>query len=631
MKCTVYYDVVNLILRMCEEASKMEIDRINSVFLLKSLLENEESPLADAIFNQIECDYYQDILCLCYERLTIMSCRKRKRDLPYETIEFKLEDRLVSMKIDEDLFDLVRNLSMTEYLIDINELTRNFVNVMPTEIVIILRSVGINIKALKEVFQEDQYNQKNKEESEIEAKYVAFNIPNEIKSFVQNLNEKFRSKKCDISGRDKECELVWQTLQKRTKRNVILIGEPGVGKTSIVEKITYDIVSGNCPEEFKNMTVLSLDVTSSIAGTIYRGQAEERYAILSEFLEGRSDVILFIDEIHLIRGAGATREGEADLANAIKPILAGSNVRVIGATTVREYNEYFSKDGAIKRRFRPIEVKEPKIDEVYPMLEKSIETLSKYHHVKIDKPMIDYIILNSSCFNYETKNPDRTKDLIDLSMVVAKQNGKAKVDEECVRSNFKYNLEYFEKMSRDDKLSVAYHEAGHAIVSKCSGLLKNHKVIAISILPTEEYNGVTVYDFDDSYVNPTFEYFIDEIASNLAGRVAEKMYTKTLSSGAATDLKHATEYAYNVVTKYGMSELGVNRSYDTNIMNEKISTNVNEAIDKIINKATERAETILNSNIDALHKLVEMLLQKGIVSEKEFSKLFEKKSKKVTS
>lgn len=129
-------------------------------------------------------------------------------------------------------------------------------------------------------------------------------------------------------------------MQKKTKRNVVLIGEPGVGKTSVVVKITHDILSVNCPDEFKNSVVLSLDVTSSVAGTQYRGQAEERYSAFAQFLENQKNVIVFIDEIHLIRGAGACREGEVDLANALKPILAGGNVRVIGATTNEEYEKY---------------------------------------------------------------------------------------------------------------------------------------------------------------------------------------------------------------------------------------------------------------------------------------------------
>lgn len=494
---------------------------------------------------------------------------------------------------------------------------------IPKDILIFLRNLGVSTKDFK-----DYFLQEDNEKEGI--------LPKEVESFMRVLNEKYKKNtRCSILGRDSECETVWKTLQKKTKRNVILIGKPGVGKSSIAKKITHDIVNGNCPEEFKNYSVISVDVNATIAGTIYRGQAEERFQELVQFLEKTDNVILFIDEIHTILGAGACREGETDLANALKPILAEDKVRVIGATTSEEYEKYFSKDGALKRRFHPIEVKEPNSKEVYPMLKNAISDLSRYHGVKISKAMVEYIVLISSCFNHETSNPDRTIDLIDLSMVTAKMAGKTSVDKESILKNFTINFKKFEKMDNRIKKSTAYHEAGHYLVWKMSESLLDMEGIAISIMPANGNMGITIFDElrDEVTATDDMNYFIDEIAMALGGRVAEKMYTGTISSGASSDLERATKLAYALITKCGMTEdFGKNRSYFNDgqytMYSEKVVDHVNAEIDKVIAKAYKRAEEILTENEVYLKKLVNQLMRKGIVSKKDLDRIFEGKATK---
>lgn len=494
---------------------------------------------------------------------------------------------------------------------------------IPKDILIFLRNLGVSTKDFKNYFLPKD----NKKEGI---------LPQEAESFMKVLNEKYKKNtRCPILGRDSECETVWKTMQKKTKRNVILIGKPGVGKSSIVKKITHDIVNGSCPEEFKNYSIISVDVNATIAGTIYRGQAEERFQKLVDFLETTDNVILFIDEIHTILGAGACKEGEMDLANALKPILAEDKVRVIGATTSEEYEKYFSKDGALKRRFHPLEVKEPNSKEVYPMLKNSISNLSRYHGVKISKAMVEYIVLISSCFNHETSNPDRTIDLIDLSMVTAKMAGKASVDKESVLKNFAINFKKFEKMNDRIKKSTAYHEAGHYLVWKMSENLLDMEGIAISIMPANGNMGITIFDelHDEVTATDDMNYFIDEIAMALGGRVAEKMYTGTISSGASSDLERATKLAYSLITKCGMAEdFGKNRSYFNDgqytMYSEKVVDHVNAEIDKVIAKAYKRAEEILTENEVYLKKLVNQLMRKGIVSKKDLDRIFEGKATK---
>ena len=419
-----------------------------------------------------------------------------------------------------------------------------------------------------------------------------------------------------------------RVLQKRGKKNAILIGEPGVGKTAIAEKIAFDIANGNCPESLKDHIVIQVDVNSSIAGTIYRGMAEERFKLLVEYLNTHENVILFIDEIHMVLGAGATSGNDAgNMSNALKPFLASDKAKVIGATTEEEYKKYFSKDGAFKRRFERVIVKEPKAKEVYPMLKKSIESHEKFHGVKIDKDMVEYAVLISACFNNTTNNPDRTNDLVDSAMVVAKECGKKYVDRDCILENFDINFEKFKKMPEKRKLATSYHESGHYLVSRKSGRLENSKGIAVSIMPAEDYLGITVYDdlSDEVTIYPDKNYYIDKIARILAGRVAEELYTHDISSGADSDLEKANKIAYEVITKCGISENFGNRVFyedtEVNMMSEKIRNEIDKEVSNLIEKATDRAKEIIEQNKELLEKLVDALMEKGILDENDLEEI----------
>jgi len=165
-------------------------------------------------------------------------------------------------------------------------------------------------------------------------------IPTSLESCVENFNLKYaKGEECTILGRDKEIFKAFNVFSKKTKRNCVLIGQPGVGKTAIIEAITQAIVNETCPKEFIGYTVLSLDINSMIAGTKYRGEFETKVAVLKTFLQSTSKVILFVDEMHQMLGAGGTSEGAVDLSGSLKPILSRDDVVFVGATTVNEYNQ----------------------------------------------------------------------------------------------------------------------------------------------------------------------------------------------------------------------------------------------------------------------------------------------------
>lgn len=454
-------------------------------------------------------------------------------------------------------------------------------------------------------------------------------IPRKLSSFLYVLNEKFSptEKECSILGREDEANQLIKILSKATKRNAILVGEPGVGKTAIVEKLAWQITTGNCPEKFKNLKIIVLEVNSILAGTQYRGSAEERFDELIKFLEQNPDCILFIDEIHTILGAGACRDGDLDLANALKPILARGETRVIGATTSEEYEKYFSKDGALKRRFEKIIVKEPHSDEVYDMIKNQISRLEEFHNTVMPKELIDFTILNASCFNYETKNPDRTLDLIDKSMATAELANRHFVSREDILSNFAIRKKQFENMSKERKMAIAYHESGHYILHIFSAELREcSNTLAVSIMPAEGYLGVNVEEGNENYVpSNTKSFYIQQIGKLLAGRIAEKMYSSEITSGARSDSRKATEIAKNMVMSYGLSNTFGNHVYEKdgkNLLcdNTKVQE-INKEIDGILVEAEKYATGILNNHKKELELIVEGLMQNGILSKKDLDEI----------
>lgn len=477
-------------------------------------------------------------------------------------------------------------------------------------------------------YEEQLCAKKPKFEVETPAK-EKFTIPDKLKFFLTNLNETYSpdEKECKICGRDSEIKQLTQILMKAKKSNAVLIGEPGVGKTAIVEKLTWMIATGNCIDKLKDSVVISLDVTSIIAGTKFRGTAEERFNDLISFLENNPKCILFIDEIHLLLGAGACYEGALDLANALKPILARGNTRVIGATTEEEYTKYFSKDGALKRRFEKIVVNEPLSKNVYSMIENQIKHLEKIHKATISKHLVDSAIFYASCFNYETRNPDRTLDLIDRSLANAEIAGKTKVTKKDILDNFSINENKFKGMSIAKKMATAYHEAGHYILHRYSSELIDFKRLAVSIIPAENYLGVNVCEIDPD-ITPSNNriYFIQLIGSYLAGRIAEKKYSSKYTSGAIDDLEKATQIARNMVTKYGLDKISSNRVFSFNsenaIPSEQISLKIDERINAILNEASIYADKLLTEHHIHLKALAEALAKSGIMSEKEISGLF---------
>ena len=246
-----------------------------------------------------------------------------------------------------------------------------------------------------------------------------FNMNNEenenvLEKYGRNINEDVKNRKIDpIIGRDEEIRSITRILSRKTKNNPVLIGEPGVGKTAIVEGLAQRIVKGDVPESLKNKTIWELNMASLIAGAKYRGEFEERLKkVLDEVKKSEGNLIMFIDEIHLIVGTGAV-DGAMDTGNILKPMLARGEIHVIGATTLNEYRMYIEKDGALERRFQKVTIAEPTVEDTITILRGLKERFEIYHGVTIqDKALVSAATLSN---RYITDRflPDKAIDLID--------------------------------------------------------------------------------------------------------------------------------------------------------------------------------------------------------------------------
>ncbi len=305
--------------------------------------------------------------------------------------------------------------------------------------VTILRALKVNVEAvveglsetLFEHFEEDEFEQTESEESVFGK---SFSHPSqreqqqkkqpersgkkddlgEISKFGVNLNKLAEEGKLDpVIGRKEEIDRVIQILSRRTKNNPVLIGEPGVGKSAVVEGLAQAIVKGNVPELLIDKVVFSLDIAGMLAGARYRGDFEERLKKTIDVVKQNGNVILFIDEIHTIVGAGGTGEGNMDAANILKPMLSRGELQTIGATTIDEYRKYIEKDAALERRFQPVMVNAPSPEEAIEILKGLKDKYESHHGVIIPDQAIESAVILSDRYITDRFLPDKAIDLID--------------------------------------------------------------------------------------------------------------------------------------------------------------------------------------------------------------------------
>ena len=297
-----------------------------------------------------------------------------------------------------------------------------------------------------------------------------------VEDFAVNLNKKIVGNEVDpVIGRDDEIKSLIEILCRRGKNNPLLIGEAGVGKTAIVEELARRIVEGNVPKPLKGKTILSLPMASLVAGTKYRGEFEERVSKILKELEENDDIIVFIDEVHTIVGAGGA-EGAIDASNIIKPALARGKIQLIGATTTYEYHNFIEKDKALNRRFQIIMIEEPSTNKTKEILKKLKPLYEAYHFVSISDDIIDLIVNLSDTYIYEYYQPDKSIDILDevctkASLLESKNDtvlSKINIELQEVISNKKKAI-----MKQDFDLASTYKEKEKELLTKKNDLELN--------------------------------------------------------------------------------------------------------------------------------------------------------------
>ncbi len=298
------------------------------------------------------------------------------------------------------------------------------------------------VKVLNEYETEEQEGRRSGKEN------GSFNSTSTLNQFGSDLTKRAKEGKLDpVIGRKEEIERIIQILSRRTKNNPCLIGEPGVGKTAVVEGLAEKIVSGDVPEVLKNKRVVTMDVTSMVAGAKYRGDFEERIKKSLNEVKKAGDVILFIDEIHTIVGAGAA-EGAIDAANILKPLLARGEIQLIGATTLNEYRKYIEKDAALERRFQPVTVNEPSEEDTILILKGIRDKYEAHHNVKITDEAINAAVKLSTRYINDRYLPDKAIDLIDEA------SSRVRLKTYTQPSNLKELEEKIEKIQKEKEEAI---------------------------------------------------------------------------------------------------------------------------------------------------------------------------------
>ena len=427
-----------------------------------------------------------------------------------------------------------------------------------------------------------------------------------------------------IEGRDSEREKLTTFITSAQKSNCVMIGSSGVGKTTIVEDFSKDLIMQNCPEQLKDTVVLRINLNGIPKSFLKRTAF---YNELKRFLKKkRSHIILFFPSLEDL-------VNYPEMVELFNEELIYNNQRIIA-----EINPESLLAGLIPsdqvRCINFLPVPEPGLDEVQPLISKKVRLIELENGIEISDAMVRFAVMTSSVLASSTVvNPELTMDVINFASMNARVNGEKAVTKKNILAFYNINFKLMDKMDEKEKIITAYHEIGHYVVSKMVKNVKRSKNAFVSILPIESALGLTAsYAEEGKQLTLTREYYLDQIAYSYGGRTGEYLYTKTYSSGASADIEEASEIAEQLVLSGGLSQNDdvSNKSYmwggmvKDYLLTDEEKKKLSEEIDQIRAEGFKRAQDICNENADLIGYLVKALVEDGILLGSELDELIVK-------
>lgn len=456
-------------------------------------------------------------------------------------------------------------------------------------------------------------------------------VPNSLTDYLEDITQKLMMKPImPIAKREHELEKVWFYISQKVRNNVFLTGEIDVGKTAIAHEIARQISTNECPKEFYEKRVLLLRPEKLLnikSDRIYESTVRK---LMNFLVENRKSIVLYIDNAFFM----ITDEL---LIMMLYACIKRYNIPMIATINSEYYDRYFFENTSISKYLNEVYVKEPEMDEIRPMIEDRIKLFENRYKVKATEKAIKFGIFTSCLSESPSSEPGNVISIFEKAFREARRKGKKEVDKQSILSCYNTDLKYYENIPEKEKRATSYHETGHYILFIKSEHQSDIKISCVSNLPMMWWSGVTIpYGDEKEYAVYSKEYFIDKIATFLAGRVAEKRIIETDSTGASNDLEHVSNYAKAIVMKWGFSDNdnNRNRSYDYEdyfLMPESKKELIDKEIQELIDAGMKRAEEIISENEGLLKVIAERLMVEEILTGEELEQICKEYEEGVTT
>lgn len=448
-------------------------------------------------------------------------------------------------------------------------------------------------------------------------------IPAQLKDYLIDLSSSKKSVQEEkISSRDEEIEKLWSCMLLKQKSNAILVGEHGVGKTTMFLEVVRQLKTGEAPSQIANCKVIKLNTSKLLKIRSDFSMKRVISAIITYLNENKNNIILYVDDLLAMKY-------DIYLAQLLILILKKLNIKFIASITYKNYKDYFKEDDTICKYLNRIYLDEPDIEDIYDIILSKVLKLQKRYGVTISEEMINFAILTGyHLSSSNSANPESTIDVINFAFADAKRNNSKEICKKNILGYYFINFKLEKKAESTEKIITAYHEVGHYLVTRYSKNLRSYKNAFVSILPFEDTLGLTAsYEVIGKQLTFDKEFFIDEIANALGGRVGEEMYTNKYSSGALGDLNMASEMAAQVIMYYGLSsrEDDKNKCYIAGEMHElltdEIKNEINNEVTELIKEGYDRATKIIHEHKELHEKIVSKLLEERVLMGTELDKI----------